>query len=61
MNLSLSSILRIIGIVLAVVGLSMLPSVIVSFIYDDSSIYISFLLIMLIASLIGMLLMKLCQ
>lgn len=61
MNLSLSSILRIIGIVLAVVGLSMLPSVIASFIYDDSSIYIPFLLIMLIASLIGMLLMKLCQ
>lgn len=61
MNLSLSSIFRIIGIVLAVVSLSMLPSVIVSFIYDDSSIYIPFLLIMVISSFTGILLMKLCQ
>lgn len=61
MNLNLSSVLRIIGIVMAVISLSMLPSVIVSFIYDDSSIYIPFLMTMLIAGAIGILLMKLCQ
>ena len=61
MNLNLSSVFRIIGIVMAVISLSMLPSVIVSFIYDDSSIYIPFLMTMLIAGAIGILLMKLCQ
>ena len=53
MNLNLSSVFRIIGIVMAVISLSMLPSVIVSFIYDDSSIYIPFLMTMLIAGAIG--------
>ena len=61
MNLSLSSTFRIIGIVLAVVSLSMLPSLIVSFIYDDPSTYIPFMLTMVIACVIGLLLMGLCH
>ncbi len=61
MNLSLSSTFRIIGIVLAVVSMSMIPSIIVSFIYDDSDVYIPFLLTMLISCAIGILLMLLCH
>ena len=59
MNLSISSIFKIIGIVLMVVGFSMLPSVIVSFIYDDSSVYIPFLITMLASGLTGIALMLL--
>ena len=61
MNLSISSIFKIIGIVLMVVGFSMLPSVIVSFIYDDSSVYIPFLITMLASGLTGIALMLLCH
>ena len=49
MNLSLSSILRIVGITLIVIAMAMIPSLIVSFIYDDSAIYIPFLMTMLAA------------
>lgn len=61
MNLSISSIFRIIGIVLVVVGMSMLPSVIVSFIYDESTVYMPFAVTMFISAAIGLLLMNLCK
>lgn len=61
MNLNLSSIFKIIGIVLMVISLSMLPSVIVSFIYDESSVYIPFLFTMLIAGAVGVILMRICH
>ena len=60
MNLSISSIFKVIGIVLMVISLSMLPSVVVSFIFDDSSVYIPFLLTMLIAGAAGLVLVKIC-
>lgn len=60
MNLSLSSILKVIGIVLMVISFSMLPSVIVSFIYDGSSVFLPFLMTMLIACAVGFILVKIC-
>lgn len=53
MNLSLRTILRITGIILMVIGLSMLPSVLVSFIYDERSVSVPFLLTMLGSFFIG--------
>ncbi len=61
MNLSLSSILRIVGITLIVIAMAMIPSLIVSFIYDDSAIYIPFLMTMLAACAAGFLLVKSCH
>lgn len=61
MNLSISSVFKIIGIVLMVISLSMLPSVIVSFLYDESSVYIPFLLTMIISCIIGLILVRLCN
>ncbi|MDO4544929.1 MAG: TrkH family potassium uptake protein [Bacillota bacterium] len=61
MNLSLSSIFRIIGIVLVVISIAMLPSFLVSLIYDDSSVYMPFLLTFIISGLAGLLLTKICE
>lgn len=61
MNLNLSSVFRIIGIVMMVISISMLPSLLVSLIYDDSSIYKAFILIILITFPIGFVLAKLCS
>ena len=48
MNLSFASAFRIVGLILAVIGGSMLPSFVVSLIYDSSSVYIPFLITMLV-------------
>lgn len=61
MNLNLSSVFRIIGIVLAVISLSMLPSFIVSLIYDDPDVYSPFFIIMALCFFAGVSLMKLCS
>ena len=61
MNLNLSSVFRIIGIVLAVISLSMLPSFIVSLIYDSSDVYSPFFIIMALCFFAGVSLMKLCS
>ena len=58
MNLSLSSFLRIIGLILVVIGGSMLPSFIVSLIYDDSSVYIPFLITLAASCSVGVFLLK---
>ena len=57
MNLNLSSVFRIIGIVLAVISLSMLPSFIVSLIYDSSDVYSPFFIIMALCFFAGVSLM----
>ena len=61
MNLNLSSVFRIIGLVLAVISLSMLPSFIVSLIYDSSDVYSPFFIIMALCFFAGVSLMKLCS
>lgn len=61
MSLSLKSIFRIIGIVLAVIAISMVPSILVSLLYDDSSVYMPFIWTMLAALLVGGLLAKFCK
>ncbi len=61
MNLNLSSVFRIIGVAMAVIGICMLPSVIVSFIYDNSSVYIPFLITMLSSCAAGFILMAICK
>ena len=59
MSLNLNSILRITGIVLLVIGASMVPSVFVSFIYDNSDIYLPFGYTTVITLIVGYILMKL--
>ena len=59
MSLNLNSILRITGIVLLVIGASMVPSVFVSFIYDNSDIYLPFSYTTVITLIVGYILMKL--
>ncbi len=61
MNLSLSSVFRIIGIVLVIVGISMVPSFVVSLIYDDASVCVPFLITILSAVAVGALLMWKCN
>lgn len=61
MNLNLSSILRIIGIVMMVISIAMLPSFCVSVIYHEASVARAFLSIILISCFIGYLLYKICQ
>lgn len=61
MNLNLSSFLRIIGILLMIVGLSMLPSFIVSLIYDSSSVYVPLLITLTVSSAVGIFLLKICK
>lgn len=58
MNLKLNSILRITGVVLMVISSSMLPSFLVSVIYDDAAIYRPFLLVMTSCFAAGILLVK---
>jgi len=56
MNLNAGSILKIVGTVLMIIGLSMSPSVLVSFIYDGYSVSIPFLLTMCISVAVGFIL-----
>ena len=52
---------RIVGLILAVIGGSMLPSFVVSLIYDNSSVYIPFLITMLSSVAAGVFLLKIFQ
>ncbi len=61
MNLSFASAFRIVGLILTVIGGSMLPSFVVSLIYDDSSVYTPFLITMLASVAAGVFLLKVCQ
>ena len=61
MNLSFASAFRIVGLILAVIGGSMLPSFVVSLIYDNSSVYIPFLITMLSSVAVGVFLLKIFQ
>ena len=61
MNFNLSSILRIIGIVMMVICIAMLPSFFVSIIYEEYDIAKAFINIILIAGFVGFLLSKVCQ
>ena len=61
MNLSFASAFRIVGLILAVIGGSMLPSFVVSLIYDSSSVYIPFLITMLSSVAAGVFLLKIFQ
>ena len=61
MNLNLSSFFRIIGLILMVIGIGMLPSFIVSLIYDDSSVYIPFLITLTASGSVGVFLLKICE
>lgn len=61
MNLNLSSILRIIGLVLMVISIAMLPSFLVSLIYGETDVARAFASIMLLAVIIGLIIFKLCQ
>ncbi len=61
MNLNFTSTFRIVGLITAVIGGFMLPSFVVSLIYDDSSVYIPFFITMLISMSIGIFLMKICK
>ena len=61
MNLSISSVFRIIGINLAVISIAMLPSFVVSLVYDDTSVYRPFFLIMMLCFITGVALIKLCS
>lgn len=58
MNLSISSMCRITGLVLMVISLSMLPSIFVSIIYDGSDIYMPFIYTMIIILVLGISLTK---
>ncbi|NLD20125.1 MAG: TrkH family potassium uptake protein [Clostridiales bacterium] len=61
MNLSISSVFRIIGIVLVVISIAMLPSFFVSAIYEETSVCLVFLPIIFVASLTGLFLAKFCK
>ncbi len=58
MNLSVSSMCRITGIVLVVISLSMLPSILVSIIYDGPKVYMPFIYTMAIILIVGLCLVK---
>jgi len=58
MNLSLSSVLKISGITMAIIGITMLPSVLVSYIYGETDIIKPFLLSAVIPTAIGLVLVK---
>lgn len=58
MNLSISSMCRITGIVLMVISLSMLPSIFVSIIFDGADIYMPFIYTMIITLAMGIALTK---
>ncbi len=58
MNLNLSSILKISGITMAIIGITMLPSVLVSFLYGETDIIKPFLLSAVIPTAIGVVLIK---
>lgn len=60
MNLNLSSILRIIGIVLMVISAAMLPSFLVSLIYNEIAEAIAFIIIITLAGFTGYILSKVC-
>ena len=61
MNLSLSSTFRIIGVTMAVISLAMVPSLIVSFIYDEPETYLPFLFTAAGAGSAGILLLNICR
>lgn len=61
MNLNINSFFRIIGLILAVIGLSMLPSLVVSLIYGEIFVSKTFMIIILSSSTAGFFLMKLCK
>lgn len=58
MNLSINSMCRITGVVLMVIGVSMLPSILVSVIYDGSDIFLPFIYTMIITFILGLCLAK---
>ena len=58
MNLSVSSMCRITGLVLVVIGVSMLPSILVSVIYDGPSVFMPFIYTMVITVILGLSLTK---
>lgn len=58
MNLSVSSMCRITGLVLVVIGVSMLPSILVSVIYDGPSVFMPFIYTMIITVILGLSLTK---
>ncbi|MDO4745502.1 MAG: TrkH family potassium uptake protein [Bacillota bacterium] len=58
MNLSLNSIFRITGVVLMVISISMLPSILVSIIYDSSDITVLFVFSMVLVLTLGITLAK---
>lgn len=61
MNLNLNAFFKIIGLILMVIGLSMLPSFFVSLIYDDASVYVPFLITLTVSSAVGIFLFKICK
>lgn len=61
MNLNISSFFRIVGLITAVIGLSMLPSLIVSVIYGEAHVAWVFLVIIAASSIAGVFLMKICK
>lgn len=58
MNLSVSSMCRITGLVLMVIGISMLPSILVSVIFDGPEIYMPFIYTMAMTVILGLSLTK---
>ena len=58
MNLSVSSMCRITGLVLVVISVSMLPSILVSVIYDGSGVYMPFIYTMIVTLVLGLTLTK---
>ncbi len=58
MNLSVSSMCRITGLVLVVIGISMLPSILVSVIFDGPEIYMPFIYTMAMTVILGLSLTK---
>lgn len=61
MNLNLSSILRIMGIVMMVISAAMLPSFAVSLIYGEMAEAVTFIIIILSAGVIGTIISKICK
>src|SRR5699024_5409449 len=61
MNLNLNSFFRIIGLILAVIGPSMLPSFVVSLIYGETFVAKTFIIIIIASLLAGVFLMKICK
>lgn len=61
MNLSVSSVFRIIGIVMVVIGFAMLPSFLVSLIYGETAVCVAFFFIIAASILVGTILAKLCK